>query len=513
MSERDYLPGCFANRLPMPSESFPGFMLRTAEANAYAGIGEFLSNVLQCDQPRTPETLARLCLGVRTDGMLLSRLGRVVAGDAHCLDRYAFEPLHDEAVFAHSCRIDLDALLRTQAQVCPLCLTERNCVLEEWDLAPVTCCPTHGVYLLNACGRCGTELSWMRSSLFGCPKCGVDLRGLDAAEAPPGECVASEDFSALAPFRLRLEDGRRLDAIWDTAFRIVKSLTFGPRWFREGEWPARNHFASLAPIHRREALRHFAGIRRNDAYDVWLLRPHFARALAPLDAIPKKELAMEVTFQLLFTGGGLPREVAASMSDGEQQTQKPSGAQLFGGKPPSFNSMTDVRDFLGADESTFTQLLRLGIVHEPVDGAAYDIDELLAAQSFLAADLLTVADVEHVAGVPLDWDDIRQSTILPRWNPSSSLDPRVAVDVVCDLQLRLAELLSQRQAPSHPVLTSEVLVGCPRPLQSLAVLLNELLSGRLERFSWSYPYKWAAIGLDADELDRISFNCAEGSAL
>jgi hypothetical protein len=443
--------------------------------------------------------------------MLLSRLGKVVAGDAHCLDRYAFVPLHDEAVFAHSCRIDLDALLRTQAQVCPLCLAERSCVLEEWDLAPVTCCPTHGVYLLNACGRCGTELNWLRSSLLGCAKCGTDLRALDAAEASPEECVASEDFSALAPFRLRLEDGSRLDAIWDTAFRVLKSLTLGPRWFREGEWPARNHFSSLAPMHRREALRQFADIRRNGAYDVWLLRPHFARALAPLDAIPKKGLAMRVAFQLLFSGGGLPREVAASMSDGEQRTQRPSGAQLFGGKPPSFRHMADVRDFLGVDEPTLTRLLRLGIVQEPIDGAAYDIDELLAAQSFLAEELLTVADIEQVAGVPLDWDDSRRSTILPRWNPSSSLDSRVTVEVVSDMQLRLAELLSHSQAPNRPVLIRDALAGCPRPMQSMTILLNELSNGRLERFAWGRPYTWSAIALDADELERIQFNCAEGT--
>jgi hypothetical protein len=323
--------------------------------------------------------------------------------------------------------------------------------------------------------------------------------------------VASEDFAALAPFRLRLEDGSRADSIWDTAFRILKSLTLGPRWFRECAWPERRHYATLEASQRRETLALLASARRNGAYDVWLLRPHFARGLAALEAIPKKGLSMRVAFDVLFSAAGLPREVAASMSEIEQRVPKPNGAQVFGGEPPSFHASAAAREFLGTDEPAFTRLLRLGIVHEPIDGAAYDIDELLAAQTFLSDDLLTVADIEQVAGVPLDWDDIRHSRFLPRWNPLSSLDPRVTVETVCDLQLRLTEHLASCQAPRRPISVRTILASCSRPFQGMTVLLNELLNGRLERAAWRFPYSWGALSLDECELECIKFNLLEGT--
>lgn len=503
MSAPDFLPGCFANRLPLGVESFNGFLLRLAELNAYSGIGDFLSTLLRCNRPSTPQTLARLSLHVRTDKVMLGQIGRVVAGDAHCLDRYSAMSLHDEAIFAHACRVDLDALMLPHAQVCPQCLSDFGIALEDWDLAPVTCCPTHRVHLVTACSRCGASLDWLRPSLLACAKCGADLRTLDAAAAQPQECMVSEDFAALAPFRVRLEDGSRATASLDTMFRILKSLSLGLGHFRQGIFPGKHHFSELDLAMRQECLRELSEARRGDAYDLWRLRPHFQRQLACLEVLPERRLAMRTAFRVLYSGAGLPREIASSMSSSEERAPRPSAAQLFKGRPRSLATRSHVQGFLGVDDSTLLALSRLGLLVEPVKDLAFDFDQVLSAQSYLANDLLALPDIEQFVGVPLDWEDLRSSTLLTRWNAASNLDFRVDVGVFCRIQLQLMERALASAAPNSPLALGALVAPTHRPFEVLCALVNELLCGAIARVSWARPYTWASLVCDSDEIERV----------
>jgi hypothetical protein len=503
VSERDYLPGCFANRLPRPGESLNGFLLRLSEVNAYRGIGDVLSSLLLRDRPGTPQTLARLCLQVRTDKAMLGQIGRAAAGDAHCLDHYAALSLHDEAIFAHSCRIDLDALMLTQAQVCPKCLSELGIALEEWDLAPVTCCPTHRVYLVAACTRCETPLDWLRPSLFACAKCGADLRTLEVMAAPAEECVVSEDFAALAPFRVRLEDGSRAAASWDTTFRILKSLSLELSHFYQGIFPEGRYFSLLDLARRHECVRVLGQARHGDAYDLWRLRSHFQRQLACLDVLPERRLAMRAAFRVLFSGAGLPREFASSMSASAERVAKPSAAQLFKGRPRSLVTRSHVQAFLGVDDATLLALFRLGLLHEPAWGLAFDFDQVLGAQGYLADNLLSLLDIEQFVGVPLDWEDLRNSTLLPRWNPISSLDFRVDVGVFSRIQLQLMERVQGTTNPRSPLTLGAAVARAHRPFEALCALVNELLCGTLARASWASPFTWASLVCESDAIEHI----------
>lgn len=51
-----------------------------------------------------------------------------------------------------------------------------------WDVRSVTCCPEHGVSLVNTCSTCGGVLGWRDSGRFACPRC-------RAALGPAGEIL------------------------------------------------------------------------------------------------------------------------------------------------------------------------------------------------------------------------------------------------------------------------------------------------------------------------------------
>lgn len=503
MERGDYLPGCFANLLPEPDESFPGFLLRLAEANAYPGIAALISTVLGLDRAYTATTLARMCMTVRTDRELRGRLGRVAAGDAHCLDQIAGEPLNEEALFLHGCRVDLDALLSTRAQVCPICLAEQPIALEAWDLASVTCCPKYHRQLADVCGACGVSLDWLRHSVLQCEACGADLRTIATPEVGERDCQVAEDFAALAPFRVRLEDGSQTIASWDTTYRILKSLSLDLSHFRQGVFPEGRYFSELELARRRECLSVLVDARHGDAYDLWRLRPHFQRQLACLDVLPERRLAMRTAFQVLFSGAGLPREIASSMSASEERLARPSAAQLFNGRPRSLVTRSQVQGFLGVDDTTLLALFRHGLLDEPVAGLAFDFDQVLAAQAYLVDDLLSLPDIEQFVGVPLDWEDLRASTLLPRWNTLSNLDFRVEVGVFSRLQLQLMERVQRSPSPSSPLALRAAVARAHRPFEALCTLVNELLCGALTRARWARPYTWASLICDSQELESL----------
>lgn len=500
----DLAPGCYRNLPPRLGESFNGFLLRLAEANRYAGIADFGASALHIDRARAARNLGRLAIEIRSNRELLGLLGRVAVGDARSTERFAVELLPDEDLFIDDCRVDRDAWLETRAQVCPQCLSNEGFAREAWDLAPVTVCPEHRCRLIDECRACRQPFAWSRASLLRCEHCGSDLRLMRCEAASELDCRVAADFSALAPFRLALQDGSVISGKWESAFKIVKALTLDLSHFVTGEWPAQAHFSRLSAERRFDALRRFGTCSTSNSYAPSELSSELLAPLAALKAIPRPELAGRTVFRMLFSGAGMPREVAAALTSDFAAAPRASGVRLFGGRPPRLASRSDVEAFLGVDGSTFERLRRLGLIRPRAhDDLGYDIDDVLDCQAYLAQQLLTVVELERVLGVTLDLEDLSHSSLLARWNPASATDLRVAVDAVASVQLQLAARCDAATAPEVPTAFGALATRGERTFQLLCQLVSAAVAGDFTRLKWGPPFTWACVMADEREAQRL----------
>jgi hypothetical protein len=496
----EFAPGCFANFGPNVRESFCGILLRLAEANHYANIGEFLHLTLGIRKQYLSTHLSRATIDVRTDGEQLQLLGRIAVGSPQALKHFSLEMLAEEALFIEGCRVDLDAWLENAAQVCPECLTEDAFAREAWDLAPVACCSRHRVALLDACTKCGRRLEWNRPFLCRCSQCGTDLRTMRTVTVTAEAATAAEDFAALAPFRVGLDDGSTITAMWDTMFRVLKCLALPIRFFRERDWPERGFFCRLTAARRLEVLEELGKVREGAVYQLGRLRPVLLSPLVCLDGVPRKGLAARVAFKVLHSGAGLPREIAAELTSLEAAAVQSLGAEVFKGRPPSMTTEGEVTEFLDVDPVTLEGLANRRLWAVPSEGEPFDIDELLVAGNFLAHELLTSDELAKVAGTAVRSEDLRLSPLLTRWNQASETDLRVELDSVCDVQLSLLDRLTHCLPPGRPTSAGHLASATDRPFLALTMLVGLVLSGGLGKASWAAPFTWSSLMLDEDEV-------------
>lgn len=142
----------------LEGESWPGYLLRFANANQLDGIGR-LAAYLQI----TPKTLLassphQICqvLGIVSEAPnLASPVGRV---HLKRLVRLA------------------DARRSLYGRICPLCLTDFTTphIPAIWDLSVNLRCEIHHVFLLDHCPACGKQVSYRRHRLTQC-NCGFQL--------------------------------------------------------------------------------------------------------------------------------------------------------------------------------------------------------------------------------------------------------------------------------------------------------------------------------------------------
>lgn len=142
----------------LEGESWPGYLLRFANANHLEGIGR-LAAYLQI----TPKTLLassphQICrvLGIEPDAPnLASPVGRV---HLKRLVRLA------------------DARRSLYGRICPLCLTDFTTphIPAIWDLSVNLRCEFHHVFLLDHCAACGKQVSYRRHRLTQC-NCGFQF--------------------------------------------------------------------------------------------------------------------------------------------------------------------------------------------------------------------------------------------------------------------------------------------------------------------------------------------------
>jgi hypothetical protein len=101
-------------------------------------------------------------------------------------------------------------LRQVRPQLCPMCLRQVQKALAAWSISLITCCPVHGIQLLDRC-VCGRAISWRRPSIDFC-ECGQRLTApyQPCEPADPRELAVASQITYLlgsAHFRLQATGG------------------------------------------------------------------------------------------------------------------------------------------------------------------------------------------------------------------------------------------------------------------------------------------------------------------
>lgn len=497
--ELHFIPGCYRNLPCNPGESLPGYLLRLAEANGYAGIRD----LLKMADIRAIGSISKVISQLKTSSSDLGMLSSMAVGVLDHLKTHLAQEIADEAVLLNGCRVDNDAFLVERAQVCPHCLRENGFAFEEWDLAVVTACSRHEVRLNDSCHGCNQPIAWTRRFLNHCGRCGVDFREAPAAPVENSVHDVAGDFAALAPFRLTVYADDQQVHPWDTAFRLFKCLSLTGAHWSGTEWPAR-HLQTLT-IERRHAVTELLAASRHDgSYVLTKFNEFVKNLLAPLGAVPRPGLIQSQAMKLLHSEAGLPREIASAVCSLTPILQEPYAAHTFGGHPPSISSLTVLATFLAVDRETVAGLLANRLLETPLcEHPGFDIDQVLAAQKFLSEGLLTLSEIAAIVGVPLDCHDPFFSELFPVWNRRNLGDLRVTVAHVLDLQSKLCVRWRDSPRPAKPVLLSELAGAGQNPFRTVAKAVTAILSSGIQRLDWGPPFQWASLVIDEHDATGV----------
>ncbi len=484
--KNDFLPGCYRNFLQEPDESFPGYLLRLAEANGYAGITDLLRATLSTRRA----SVDRMLHDLRTSRSDLSTLSRVAVGDAEHLLRHLAFPLQDGALVVNQMRVDGDAWLTAKAQVCPQCLSERGYLLEAWDWTVVTVCPEHCITLIDKCPNCAAPITWGRPHPFHCEQCGADLCTARGTETSLAEAEVAADYDSLAPFRMQLHDGELLVESWDSAFRIFKGLALTRRQWATLDCPS-HHLKTLSLADRHKSTTLLAQVRVRGVYQLPRLVAHVHGVLEPLTTIPRPGLISKHAMQLWHAELGIQRPTSDALSSEAPIQPEPRGYEVFQGRPPRIYTKSGVENFLGVGTTTVTGLIKSGHITMPSCDEAFDIDDLVGSQRFLQDGLLTLSELALVFGVPLFGADAVRENFLPTWNPHNKADKRIEVEVVKQYHLSLLARYRASAEPSEPVTLGQLAGQTMHPVDTVIRSVMLILNGTIDEFGWRKPYRWA----------------------
>lgn len=141
---------------PIPGESWPGYLLRLAEANTYQGTARLAKG-----------------LGKTLNGIFTAAPAEVLQMLEIALPENAAQPL------TNVCRRRPSLFLAgrpVNAKVCAQCLHEMDIpyLKSDWDRAFAFRCREHGILLVEACHSCGIPLTYLRNHVANC-NCGFRL--------------------------------------------------------------------------------------------------------------------------------------------------------------------------------------------------------------------------------------------------------------------------------------------------------------------------------------------------
>ena len=494
----DSLPGCYRSLPWSAGESVASYLLRVAAANGYSGIPALL-RVLDFGSNRP---LSEVLLRLRLDSRALRDLGRMSMGDPeHLRDLLAeaLPPLPDatEAIFFADCRIDRDALVLDTGPICPACLASNRFASADWELAPVTVCTKHHILLRDSCERCDSPLTWQRRSVELCGRCHADLTQQCAPRVTDESVIAvTEDFSALAPFRLVGSQGHLRTVFWDEMFRVLKALLLPDSHWALDQWP-RTLAGSLSVQLRHQAVTELARCRVGNAYDLSRLRWKSDRALAALEAIPRLFVKEEFARRFLQAEVGLSRESADAISGADAIPQEPAACETIRSWPPALRTRDDVAGFLGVPKAIVEGLLRTGRLAPPEsEDEGFDADAVVSAGRFLR-ELVDLSQLTTLAGIEAPASALSPYGTLPRWNGIDLGDHRVDLERVIEIHRLLMARSHGASAPADAVPLREVVQNSERPFEALMAYVQRIAGGEIDQVSWGPPYRWADIEIEA----------------
>ncbi len=164
---------------PLPDESLPGFLNRFARENGMASRRQLLSSL---DLPAA--------LHVRTSDV--EKLALLLAVDLDALMAISWSDQPKKAAQRRS-------MIRAKGEaVCPECLKDAPYSRQLWSHRMATCCPDHGLRLIDRCDICMSLISHDRWHAQYC-MCGADLRLQVSNKASDGERIFSSLLTGQSP--------------------------------------------------------------------------------------------------------------------------------------------------------------------------------------------------------------------------------------------------------------------------------------------------------------------------
>ncbi len=495
-----YIQGLFSTPAIHDDESFKGYLLRLASANFMSGINGIIK-VLSEKLGRRLKSSQEIVY----DNEALEVLGSMSMGYPQALQSFAARHVIDGAMLADGIRVDEDALMERYSQVCSCCLREHGYAKKAWDYATVVCCAQHGKLLIDNCPECQCRILWSRHDIMHCGECGFDLRFAAQTNASAPVIETSQDFEALAPFRVRLGDRHHENVSWDTAFRFVKAIALDTAHWCSNNYPERNYFCEMYLESRHAVISCFARTKKRHSYHIQLLGKGIRSKLAHLSQIKAEDVIGRYATQFLIEQAALIHPYSTTMLYGLNQPERQLAAHLFSGKPPVLRNREDVSHFLGCDDSTVQCLFSEGMLSEKLDyWMGFDIDEVVNALNFLEEDLIGLNELRHLVGVPIDWEVFNRNPVIPRWNSYSPSDSRVSVASAIDVQNRLKLTIGAMPLPSSPISLKLLATRCDSPCLPVLAGVKLLLSGGISSASWvGDSFSWADIQIDEAYADLV----------
>lgn len=497
-----YLPGCYRNLRPKRDESLPGFLLRLAEQNGYKGISELLASTLTALKGKS---LHPWLTEIRQSRILLTRLGRIACGDPDSLIHFHAVQLSSGTWFLQGCRVSAHGLNGGRLVICPECLAGDGYLREEWELAPVTVCPTHRRQLVAACPQCGHELTWRRSSINHCGNCGALLTMEHSRQAPAvsdAESRLADNFSALADFRVELDCGEVAIISWGEMLNIAQALSQSAlSWLRRELRPLHD-FSRLTIAERSTVLGQIASCRNEKGiYVLPLLRPLIQEKIAAISAFSPEDYLTETAFAFLMNCEELSSNIARVLAGTPESLVPIDGAAMFSKRPPSLSRPEEVANFLGINFDAYRFLRRYNYIpfHDAEEDLGLDIDVLLKAKHYLEHRLAGLDEISKMVGLPVKWEELSLFPLRLSWPAKLGGKNRVPFDDLRALQATLLEKIGGLTPPKSPVRLGDMVSQEKWPLSALSSLIAKLLDGGIEHCRWSASYRWVDIEIDADE--------------
>lgn len=495
-----HLAGCYSNLFSNPDESLTGYLLRLADSNGYSGIRKLLAaaNISPL------RDFAQTILEIRANLPSLQRLASMAVGHAEHLDGYSLQRLGPDAVLIDSCRVEIDGLILGRMAYCPVCLAQDGFSRAEWEVGAVTACAIHSLQLHDECPHCRAPASWNRASFLNCKECGTDYRTAPQRPATHGECMVAMDFAALAPFRVLDAQGDTYTIRWDQMFNIYKAVLLPDECWVTDNWKT-PYIANLGCTARHVAIAKLTECHENASYDLRMLAPKLYHALGALSVIPRDNIVERTGIRFLEAQGGLSQRSALAMCRAAPPPEVATAADIFDGRPPHIKSDQELVSFLGVDMETIAALVAWSVLTPPrAAHLGYDADELVNLKRFLQEDLITIDELETIVGTPIDPQDLRDTTLLPRWNPRNKGDARVSIQRV--LSAHLALLATWHRSPRHNtgVSIGEWVQGHENAFEAVVESASLVISRDITIVGWRPPFNWTSILLDPASLERIT---------